>query len=498
MVRAEDHAARLPGCARGRSGTAGSRGGRTAAATARTSQYTSGLTPLLARARVSPRPLRGSGCCFTLSLPAARAVTVRAMASTATDRPRRARRARPPRRVWAAQQPLDQRVFGVPYDDAELLGRWVVHSRPLAAGRPRPASGERGAVRRRLRGRGPVAPGSRRAARALAGLAEHLATWPGTAVVDRVHPARRELPRLWGSGRAFAQATWRHLLFGLLLGELERRLNPPSEQLPWTTRPSSTNGHGSVEHLVAPALAPAGGLRPARRSPGQALVASGFAGSALAAACREAGEEVDRALAAGAGPGRRRRTRRAPSRGPARASRQLLPRSTPSSARERHSGRPRRRCPRMCHDSCASTSTAIAVSRPWRPPAIAVRPMHSSSFARRPSASASSSSARLRAVFVSSSGVPSASNRTLPSTMSQPSRRPAGPGQWTPTGRPAICDAIALQPALVADAGPSARRSTRLAAVRSSAATVMRTHERCGAQGARTSHDGYRRAPPRA
>ncbi len=30
--------------------------------------------------------------------------------------------------VWAAQQPLDRRVFGVPYDDTELLGRWLVRS----------------------------------------------------------------------------------------------------------------------------------------------------------------------------------------------------------------------------------------------------------------------------------------------------------------------------------------------------------------------------------
>src|SRR3712207_9403695 len=27
--------------------------------------------------------------------------------------------------VWAAQQALDERVFGVPYDDCELLGKWV-------------------------------------------------------------------------------------------------------------------------------------------------------------------------------------------------------------------------------------------------------------------------------------------------------------------------------------------------------------------------------------
>src|SRR4051794_19773481 len=27
--------------------------------------------------------------------------------------------------VWAAQQPLDKAVFGVSYDDVELLGKWV-------------------------------------------------------------------------------------------------------------------------------------------------------------------------------------------------------------------------------------------------------------------------------------------------------------------------------------------------------------------------------------
>src|SRR5215208_2269146 len=31
--------------------------------------------------------------------------------------------------VWAAQQPLDQRVFGCPYDDVELLGRLVTDGR---------------------------------------------------------------------------------------------------------------------------------------------------------------------------------------------------------------------------------------------------------------------------------------------------------------------------------------------------------------------------------
>jgi hypothetical protein len=57
-----------------------------------------------------------------------------------------------------------------------------------------------------------------------AGMAEHLASWPAVTLVDRFHPARDRLPTLGGSRAAFAQATWRHLLFGAVLGELERRL----------------------------------------------------------------------------------------------------------------------------------------------------------------------------------------------------------------------------------------------------------------------------------
>ena len=51
-------------------------------------------------------------------------------------------------------------------------------------------------------------------------MVEHLSTWPMTVAVDRVHPARQEFPDLWGNGRAFAQATWRHALFGWVLGRL--------------------------------------------------------------------------------------------------------------------------------------------------------------------------------------------------------------------------------------------------------------------------------------
>jgi hypothetical protein len=55
-------------------------------------------------------------------------------------------------------------------------------------------------------------------------LAEHLALFPLNALVDRFHPARGEpgVPPLLTSPRAFAQATWRHLVFGALLGRLAR------------------------------------------------------------------------------------------------------------------------------------------------------------------------------------------------------------------------------------------------------------------------------------
>src|SRR5204862_5508853 len=83
----------------------------------------------------------------------------------------------------------------------------------------------------------------------LAGLVEHVATWPATCVVGRISPG---LPQLWGSGRAFAQATWRHLLFGAVLGELERRLNPPdAEPGAVDAVTAASNGHGSAEHLVS-------------------------------------------------------------------------------------------------------------------------------------------------------------------------------------------------------------------------------------------------------
>jgi hypothetical protein len=53
-------------------------------------------------------------------------------------------------------------------------------------------------------------------------LAEHVALYPLCFFVDRYHPARGEpgVPPLLTNRRAFAQATWRHALFGAVLGRL--------------------------------------------------------------------------------------------------------------------------------------------------------------------------------------------------------------------------------------------------------------------------------------
>ena len=151
--------------------------------------------------------------------------------------------------VWAAQQPIDKPLFGVDYDDTELLGK------ALTRGRARPVVGWAlhvsngallGAFYAGVAPRMPVPSWSRGP---IVALTEHLATWPLTQLSDRVHPARDEMPALAGSWRAFAQATWRHLLFGVVLGELERRLNaPPDPELPPYEHVVSSNGHGTLEH----------------------------------------------------------------------------------------------------------------------------------------------------------------------------------------------------------------------------------------------------------
>ena len=154
--------------------------------------------------------------------------------------------------VWAAQQPLDKRVFRSSYDDVELLGKAVTREAgwPLAGLALHLQTGAAfGALYAELR---PFLPGPPLVSAIIAGMAEHVGFWPLGRLVDRYHPARDDLAKLSGNRRAFAQAAWRHLVFGVVLGELERRLNAEQEQGPPPV-PVSSNGHGNIEAAVGAA-----------------------------------------------------------------------------------------------------------------------------------------------------------------------------------------------------------------------------------------------------
>ena len=118
--------------------------------------------------------------------------------------------------VWAAVEPFDQRVLRHDYSDVAVLGKAFTRSRawPVAGLAIHAANGAVfGFVYERARRRGISAP-------AMA-LAEHTLLFPLGAIVDRRHPARgmNGVAPMW-SKRAFAQATFRHALFGALLGRL--------------------------------------------------------------------------------------------------------------------------------------------------------------------------------------------------------------------------------------------------------------------------------------
>ncbi len=154
--------------------------------------------------------------------------------------------------VWAAQQPLDIRVFGVPYDDTELLGKAVTRGpawRPVGVAMHVANGAVFGALYSAAAPRLPLPSWARGPA---AAMAEHLGTWPLTSLVGGLHPAGGDCPPLFANPRAFAQATWRHALFGIVLGELERRLNAADdEELPPFEPAASTNGHGDIEAALS-------------------------------------------------------------------------------------------------------------------------------------------------------------------------------------------------------------------------------------------------------
>jgi hypothetical protein len=162
-------------------------------------QRTNGLAPAPNRTRLGPR---------------ARAAVAGAAAAT----------------VWALAEPLDRRLFRFSHSDVALLGKAFTRGplwRPLGlaihAANGAVAGVAFDAVDRRV-------GGPRRLNAVWFALAEHVALYPLSHLTDRLHPARGgpDLPPLARSPRGFAQASSRHLLFGLVLGALAGRREPPS------------------------------------------------------------------------------------------------------------------------------------------------------------------------------------------------------------------------------------------------------------------------------
>ena len=124
--------------------------------------------------------------------------------------------------IWALQEPFDQQLLRCDYSDVALLGKAVTRG---------PGWRSAGLSMHVLNGalfglafheaRRILAVDSRKLALGMA-LAEHVSLFPLCYFVDRYHPARGEpgIPPLLTNQRAFAQATWRHALFGAVLGWL--------------------------------------------------------------------------------------------------------------------------------------------------------------------------------------------------------------------------------------------------------------------------------------
>jgi hypothetical protein len=134
--------------------------------------------------------------------------------------------------VWGLAEPLDQRLLRCGYSDIALLGKALTrgrHWRPAGFALHAANGAVFGLVYEEVRRRVRVDP--RRLAIGMA-LAEHVALYPVGAAVDRWHPARGEpgVPTLVWNWRAYLQATWRHLLFGAVLG---RAAQPPVAEKCW-------------------------------------------------------------------------------------------------------------------------------------------------------------------------------------------------------------------------------------------------------------------------
>jgi hypothetical protein len=125
--------------------------------------------------------------------------------------------------AWAAAEPGLGRFFRTPYSDVRLLEGLTRRGRLAALGLHLANGAVFGVAFERAGGWGPVRG-------VLAAQLENLVLWPGMAIVDRVHPDRRNgtWPPLLLNGRVFAYEVAVHALFGAVLGSLVY-LEPSSE-----------------------------------------------------------------------------------------------------------------------------------------------------------------------------------------------------------------------------------------------------------------------------
>jgi hypothetical protein len=131
--------------------------------------------------------------------------------------------------VWGLLEPLDVRLFRSDYRDVALLGKLLTSGRgwKVAGYAVHAANGALfGLVFDAALRRSGIGP--RRLAVGLA-LAENAVLYPLGIVSDRKHPRRaeRDVGPLW-SRRVFAQETFRHVVFGLVLGSIHSRDGEPN------------------------------------------------------------------------------------------------------------------------------------------------------------------------------------------------------------------------------------------------------------------------------
>ena len=145
--------------------------------------------------------------------------------------------------AWSASEPVLRRLAGTTYSNARLLGRFATRSRawPLAGVALHVANGAAfGAAFERLGLEGVKAG-------IVAAQVENTLAWPAMAIVDRIHPDRRDgtWPPLFRNSRVAAQEILGHAIFGAVLGRLvsapesatrrpRRTRRPPPRASRWT------------------------------------------------------------------------------------------------------------------------------------------------------------------------------------------------------------------------------------------------------------------------